>query len=313
MQKKMNSIKIIKSSSYLPANEILNDYFNNKFSLDENWIYKRTGIKKRYFAKDESITDLAIEVAKDITKKIDFDIQEIGNIIVASTSTNKLMPGISFEVQKALKIEKCMCFDILSGCSGYINAFDLARKNILLGDTKYSLIIGVEKISNYLDFEDINTSILLGDGAGATIIGKSEEEKIFYSNIESIYENNEILQCHNNTKLKMDGKLIYKFAINKVTNNIKELLLKANISLEDIKYIIPHQSNLRILEAISQKLKIPKEKMYVNLQNIGNTFCASIPIALAEINSKGLLNSGDKVIIVGYGGGLNLGSILLEI
>lgn len=308
----MDSVKIIETSSYLPQNEVLNDFFNKKFNLDDNWIYKRTGIKKRYFT-EESIVDLAVKVAEKIVSKIDFDKQEIGNIIVTSTSTDRLMPGISFEVQKALKIEKCMCFDILAGCSGYINAFDIARKNIILGDTKYSLIIGVEKLSSYLDFEDINSSILLGDGAGATILGYTKEDKKYFSNIESISENNNILTCNNNEKLLMDGKSIYKFAVTKVVKNIKELLEKNNINLDEIKLVIPHQSNIRILDSISEKIEISKEKMYVNLENAGNTFCASIPIALDEIFKNKILKSGDKIIIVGYGGGLNLGSILIEI
>lgn len=308
----MNSVKIIETSSYLPENAVLNSFFDEKFKLDDNWIYKRTGIKKRYFAK-ENIVELAIKVAEKIISKIDFDKQEIGNIIVVSTSTDRLMPGISFEVQKALEIKKCVCFDVLAGCSGYINAFDIARKNIILGDTKYSLIIGVEKLSNYLNMDDINSTIILGDGAGATILGISEEEKIFYSNIESIGENNEILTCNNNEKLLMDGKAIYKFAVTKVIKNINELLEKSNTKLDEIKFIIPHQSNIRILDSISEKLNISKEKMYVNLENVGNTFCASIPIALDEAFENKILKAGDKVILIGYGGGLNLGSLLIEI
>lgn len=308
----MDSVKIIATSSYLPKKEVFNDTFNKKFGLDENWIYKRTGIKKRYFS-EESIVDLAINVAKKVVSKINFDKQEIGNIIVTSTSTNRLMPGISFEVQKSLEIEKCMCFDILAGCSGYINAFDLARKNIILNDTKYALIIGVEKISNYLDFEDINTSILLGDGAGATILGVTKEEKRFFSNIESISENNKILTCNNNEKILMDGKAIYKFAVTKVVKSINELLEKSNTNLDEIKYIIPHQSNIRILDSIKEKLNISNEKIFINLENVGNTFCASIPIALDEMYKEKLLNDSDKVILIGYGGGLNLGSLLIEI
>lgn len=309
----MNSIKIIANSSYLPSNKITNEFFNKKFNLDDEWIYKRTGIKNRYYTKEETIVDLAINVSKKLIEKLDIDIQKIGNIAVTSTSTNRIMPGISFEVQKALNIEKCMCLDVLAGCSGYINIFDIARKNIILEDCEYALIIGVEVLSSFLDFEDVTTSILLGDGAGATLIGRSDEYKKYFSKIESFGQDSSILTCHNNEKLYMNGKEIYKFAVTKTVENINELLKKSNESIENIKCIIPHQSNIKILNSITSKLKIDNSKMYVNLSEVGNTFCASIPIALDEMFEKKLLVSGDKIILIGYGGGLNLGSILLEI
>lgn len=307
----MKPIKIIATSKYLPNNKVENSFFNEKFNLDEDWIFKRTGIKNRFFTKKENIIDLAINSAKKIIEKIDFDVQKIGNIVVATTSSDRIMPGISFEVQKALNIKKCMCLDVFAGCSGFINAFDIARKNISLGETEYALIIGVENISRYLDFEDINTSILLGDGSGAVLIGKSEEPKEYFSNIESFGQEGEILTCHNGQKLYMNGKAIYKYAVSKVTKNIEDTLKINNQDIEKLKYIIPHQSNIRILESMSKKLNISDEKMYSNLEKYGNTFCASIPIALDDVFET--LKTGDKLVLVGYGGGLNLGSILLEI
>lgn len=307
----MESIKIIATAKYLPKNKIKNDFFNNKFKLEKEWIFKRTGIKERFFTKEETIVDMAINSTRKLLKKIDFDVQKIGNIVVASTSSNKIMPGISFEVQKALNINKCMCLDILAGCSGFINALDIARKNIALGEVEYALVIGVENISKYLDFDDVNTSILLGDGAGAVLIGKSKEKKKYFSNIESIGQDGEILTCHNGEKLYMNGKAIYKYAVSRVTKNIEETLKIENENIDNLKYVIPHQSNIRILESISKKLNIEDKKLYSNLERYGNTFCASIPIALDDIFDK--LEVGDKILFVGYGGGLNLGSILLEI
>lgn len=309
----MNSVKIIANSSYLPQTEVDNEFFNKKFNLDKDWIYKRTGIRNRHFTKEETITDLAIKASKKLIQDNNIDTGKIGNILVASTSTDKIMPGISFEVQKALNIKKCVCMDILAGCSGYINIFDIARKNIILDDLEYALIIGVENLSRFLNFEDIKTSILLGDGAGATLIGKSDKNKKYFCEIESYAENNEILTCHNNERLYMDGKSVYKFAVTKTVDNINRLLEKSEENIENIKYIVPHQSNIKILDSISEKLNIDKSKMYINLENVGNTFCASIPIALSELFRKNLLKTGDKIILIGYGGGLNLGSILTEI
>ena len=292
----MESIKIIATSKYLPNNKIDNSFFDSKFNLDNDWITKRTGVINRFFTEDETIVDLAINVAKKITEKIDFDIQKIGNIIVASTSSDRIMPGISFEIQKALDIKKCMCLDISAGCSGFINAFDIARKNIVLEETEYALVIGVENISKFLDFEDVNTSILLGDGAGAVLLGKSNIIKKYVSNIESIGQDGDILTCHNGEKLYMNGKAIYNYAVSKVTENIENTLNKSNDKISDLKYIIPHQSNIRILESMAKKLNIEENKMYSNLDKVGNTFCASIPIALNDIFDN--LKDGDKLILV---------------
>lgn len=304
----MESIKIIATSKYLPNNKIENSFFNKKFNLSDDWIIKRTGVKNRFYTKDENIVSLAINSAEKIIEKIDIDVQEIGNIIVASTSSDRIMPGISFEVQKALDIKKCMCLDVSAGCSGFINAFDIARKNIILGETEYALVIGVETISKFLNFEDVNTSILLGDGAGAVLIGKSNTYKKYLSQIESIGQDGDILTCHNDEKIYMNGTAIYKYAISKVTENIDCILEKSKEEIEDLKYIIPHQSNIRILDSISKRLNT--NKLYSNLDKVGNTFCASIPIALDDIFKD--LQAGDKIILVGYGGGLNLGSIFLE-
>ena len=308
----MNSIKIVASGMYLPEHEIGNNYFNNIFNVDDNWIYKRTGIKKRYWADGEKTSDLAIKAVENLLKRNEFDVQNIGLIIVASTNYEDSMPGISFQIQKKFNIQKCICMDILAGCSGYINALDIARKYIEMGDVEYALVIGVEKLSKYIDTKDINTAILLGDGAGATLIAKAENRK-YAKNIESLGKDGDILTCKENSKIYMDGKKVYKFAIVKVAENINTLLKKENIDISDIKLIIPHQSNIRILTSLVEKINADKKQMYINISDVGNTFNASIPIALNEIIDKNLLSKNDKILLVGYGGGLNLGSILIEV
>lgn len=308
----MNSIEIIATGMYLPKNEIKNEYFNSKFSLNNNWIEQRTGIKKRYWVKEENATDLAINAVKNLITKSKIDIKKIGLIIVASTKYEDSMPGISFEVQKEFDIPDCICMNILAGCSGYINALDIAKKYLELDEVKYALVIGVETISKNVDVEDVNTAILLGDGAGATLLAKACNKKYGY-NIKSVGQDGNILTCSENEKIYMDGKKVYKFATTMVSENINELLKKENIKISDVKYIIPHQSNLRILNSIKDKIGATQSQMYINIENVGNTFNASIPIALNEIFEKKLLNKNDKIILAGYGGGLNIGSILLEV
>ena len=311
----MNSITILASDFYLPSKEISNDYFNKKFNIDENWIEKRTGIKKRFFSRS-SICEMAYKSCKNIAEN-EKNINDIGLIIVATTSTDNLMPGISHYIQRKLKIDECICLDILAGCGGYPNAFDIAVKYIKLGEVKKALVVGVEKLSDYINEDDINTSILFGDGAGAILIGKDENtsiNKLYKCKIRNLAEHSEILTADNkNKKIYMDGTAIYKFAVTETVRIVNEILEENNLKIDEIKYIIPHQSNKKILDSITKRLNINQEKVYTNLSNVGNTFCASIPIAVSNLYKENKLNKKDKVILLGYGGGLNISCILVEI
>ncbi len=309
----MESIKILATGKYIPQVEITNKYLEAKFQVDENYIYKRTGIQKRYFAKEENIKQLAINAVQNLCKKENINVNEIELIITATTSTENLMPGISNYIQKELQIKKCMCLDILAGCSGFINAFDIASLYIRSGNIKKALVVGVDILSKYTDENDLGTAIILSDGAGAVLLGNSIENKKYISNIECLGENSDILTCKANDKIHMDGIEIYKYAVTETVTNVRQLLNKSNEQIENIKYILPHQSNLKIIKGISNRLKLDMSKMYNNIENIGNTFCASIPIALDDMFEKKLINDGDKMIFLGYGGGLNTGSILIEI
>ena len=305
-------MRIVASSSYLPQSRITNRELAKKFDVEEEYIEKRTGIKQRYYAKEEKVEEMALKAVTKLVHKTQLKTEEIGAIIVSTTSTNKLMPGISNYIQKELHITKCICLDILAGCRGYINALDIAQMYIDTQKIKKVIVVGVEKLSEYTNSEDIGTAIILADGAGATLLEEGENNK-YISNIEAIEDRNDILKCNTNGKIEMDGLAIYKYAVTETVKNINELLQKSNEKLENIKYIVPHQSNLKIIKAIASKLKIEENKMYTNIQNIGNTFCASIPIALEEMEEKGILQKGNKIILIGYGAGLNTGSILIEI
>ena len=223
-----------------------------------------------------------------------------------------LCHGISYEIQKELDIKRCMCMDILAGCSGYINGFDIVRKYIAMGDTDYGIVVGADVLSKYTDENDINTKVLLGDAAGATLIGKAKSVKKYYKNIISEGQKGEILTCYQDKKIFMDGKQIYKFGTTKPVKCVQELLEIANEKMDNVKYIIPHQSNLKMMRSMCTKLEIPENKMYINIQKYGNTFNGTIPIALNEVIERGFLDKNDKIILLGYGGGLNLGSIILE-
>ena len=305
-------MRLVSCSSYLPKIKVENKEIANKFNIEEKYIVKRTGIKQRYFVKDETIEEMATIATQSLIRKTKIDAQEIGLIVVATTSTNRLMPGIANYVQKKINIKKCIAFDVLAGCSGYINAVDIAQMYIDSGKIEKAIVIGVDILSKYTNQDDINTAIIFADGAG-TILFENSNNNSYFSNIESIPDFNNILFNVSNSKISMDGLAIYKYAVTETVKNVRELLNKSGEKLENIKYIVPHQSNLKIMTAIANRLGISMEKVFINIDKVGNTFCASIPIALEEMQKNKLLNNGDKIILLGYGGGLNTGSILIEI
>ena len=326
----MRNIEIISSGSYLPKIEVNNQQLEKELKLEEGYIEKRTGIEKRYYAKEETIEEMAKKAVQNLLEKLEIQskssnsnelddsklkeiIQQIGLIIVATTTPNYLMPGIANKIQKELQIKNAICLDILAGCSGYINALDIAGMYLATEKVEKALVIGVDKLSEYTEKQDVGTSIILSDGAGALLLSTTTKEKVYMSNIKAEIDEDEILTCKVNEKIKMNGKEIYKYAVTNTVKNINELLDKSNEKLENIKYIVPHQSNTKIMKSTMSRLKIDENKMYMNIKNTGNTFCASIPIALNEMFEKNLLHEGDKIILIGYGGGLNTGSILLEI
>lgn len=310
----MKNIKIVATGSYLPQNKVDNKIIANELKITEEFIYKRTGIKTRYFSEDETIDKMAIECVHNlIEKNPHIDIDKIDMIVVATTSTDLLMPGISYKIQEHFNIKNCMCLDILAGCAGFINAVDIAKNYIAIEKANEVLIIGVDILSKITDKSDISTAIILSDGAGAMLIKKTEDEKQYESSIISEGQKGNLLVNKLNGKIKMDGKEIYKYAVTETVKNVKKILKVSNINIDEIKYMVPHQSNIKIMNSIASRLKIDISKMYINIENVGNTFCASIPIAIDEMFEKKILKEGDKIILLGYGGGLNTGSILMEV
>ena len=306
----MNSVKIIATGKYLPKHEVKSEYIEKKNNLEDGYIYKRTGIETRYYSIDETLEDLAINSVKDMLRKNNnLSILDVDMIITSSTTYNSMMPSLSFEIQKYFNIKDCMCFDILAGCSGYINALDIAQKYIATSSAKNVLVVGADILSKN-KYDDIKTQILFGDGAGCMYLKAIEVNKKYVSNIKSFDDKYQILTCNMNHELSMNGKEVYKFATTKTIENISEILDNSNEKIEDIKFVIPHQSNIKILEKICKKTNA---NMYTNIKRYGNTFCASIPIALDELFEFNQLRENDKIILLGYGGGLNLGSILMEV
>ena len=306
----MSGIKIIGRGKYLPKQEITSADLSKKFNVTEEYICKVCGIKSRWYGNDEdTLESMAYKASLDAIKNGNINCNKIDLIIVATTSSNMMMPGISYLVQSLLNIKDCMCLDILAGCNGFVNAFDIAQNYIEIGKINTALVIGVEKLSSVVDTNDMSTAILFGDGAGATIITKSEKSKKYYSKFKSQGQDAECLTYEVGKKLIMDGTKVYKYAVAEVPKIINETLHLANLDIEKIDHIVLHQSNTRIMSSIAKKLKIANDRLFSDIESVGNTFCASIPIALTEID----LQEGEYLLMCGYGGGLNTGCIVLEV
>ena len=211
--------------------------------------------------------------------------------------------------------QEMMCFDLNAACSGFVYALTVAQSLLQnLGD-KYALVIGSEEISKIIDFNDRNTCVLFGDGAGALIVSNGEGIFASYSNSAGNLDALKapaISKISENHYLTMAGQDVFKFAVRVIPESITAVLEKSNLTLDDIAYVVCHQANYRIIKNVYKKMKSSEDKFYMNLQEYGNTSAASIPLALAEMNEKGMLKSGDKIICVGFGGGLTWGAILME-
>lgn len=319
--------KLLYTGSYLPENVISNDDMSKFVETSDEWIRTRTGILNRRFSNGENTSDLASKAAINIMKKGDLNPLDIDLIIVSTISGDYTTPSTACCVQKNIGAKNATCFDLGSACSGFVFGLSVADKFIKTGAYKNAIVIGAEVLSKYLDFSDRATCVLFGDGAAGAYIERNDNAGIIDEVLGSDGERglsltaghtapsnafNDILRAESNF-INMDGRAVFEFGTKQPSISINQLLAKTETDVDEIKYVIPHQANSRIVEVISKKTQIPMEKFYLNLDNYANTSAASIPIALNEMFEKGLLNSGDKIILIGFGGGLSWGSMLIEL
>lgn len=324
----MFNSKIICFESYVPEKIITNDELSNIVDTSHEWIYTRTGISKRRISTVENTSDLAINVGKALIKNSNIEPEDIDIIIVATITPDHLTPSTACIVQGAIGAKNALAFDINVACSGFVYALSVADKFLKSGLYKTALVIGAETLSKIVDWSDRGTCVLFGDGSGGALLVASEDENsIIAEDLKadgtcwqaitggSIGINNTFIKDkkENPFYLQMNGRDVFKFATKTVPKSVQQVLDKSNLSLDDIKYIVPHQANLRIVEVVAKKLEVDLDKFYLNLQDYGNTSAASIPIALAEMSKKGILKKDDKIIITGFGGGLTWASMLIKI
>ena len=322
----MNEVQIIGTGSYAPLNIMTNHELSKIVDTSDEWIVSMTGIKQRHISTGENTSDLATKAAASALKDANVKAEDIDLIIVASTSPDQFVPATACIVQGNIGAVNAMAFDISAACTGFIFALNIAMQFLKTGQRKRALIIGADVLSKIVDWTDRNTCILFGDGAGAAVLeagtirgiisidSASEGSKGKYLTCPTVDVKNTYTKGTENFKatISMDGKEIFKFAVKTIASSIRKILNENNYTLDDIKYVVCHQANFRIIEFVVRKLKADKDKFFVNLDKYGNTSAASIAIAMDEMNKKNLITVGDKIILVGFGGGLTYGASLIE-
>lgn len=308
--------KIIGTGSSFPLHLMTNEDMTKLVETSDEWIYSRTGIKERKIAKEETVTQLATEAAKKALGMSGSSAEEIDCILVASMSSDQLMPNVASSVQAKLGATNAFCMDVNAACSGFLYAMSVAHAYIEANMIKTAIVIGAETLSQLLDWEDRSTCVLFGDGAGAVVMKESKEGQCVIAH-GADGTRGDVLTCYTNhenkflNSIRMDGQEVFKFAVKTVPENILEVTKKAGYDIADIDWFLLHQANIRIIQSVAKRLKVDIEKFPSNLEQYGNTSAASIPILLDEINRDGKLKSGQKIVLSGFGGGLTYGSALI--
>jgi 3-oxoacyl-[acyl-carrier-protein] synthase-3 len=313
--------QIIAVGSYLPQKILTNSDLEKLVETTEEWIVERTGIKQRHIAAENEFTsDLAFQASRRALKNSGLSVNEIELIIVATTTPDLTFPSTASILQKKLSASKAFAFDIQAVCSGFVYALTTAHSYILSGLVKNALVVGAETLSRIVDWSDRNTCILFGDGAGAVVLQatKKENSGILGCSLHSDGSLCDILKTSggvSTTKsagiIEMEGREVFKHAIEKMSSSVLSTLSKANLTCDQIDWLVPHQANLRIISAVATKLKLPIQKVILTVENHGNTSAASIPLALDYAVSKNLFKKGDLIILEALGGGLTWGSVAL--
>uniref|UniRef100_H5SDT6 Beta-ketoacyl-[acyl-carrier-protein] synthase III n=1 Tax=uncultured Aquificia bacterium TaxID=453415 RepID=H5SDT6_9BACT len=296
---------------YLPPKVLTNFDLEKMVDTSDDWITTRTGIKERRIADNENVTQMAYMASLEALESANIQPEDIDLIILATLTPELKFPSTACLLQAKLGAKRAYAFDISAACSGFIYGLELADAYIKSGKAKKILLVGAERLSEIVNWQDRSTCVLFGDGAGAVIISEGDGE-VLSSKMLSDGELWEILYAPKCGYINMKGKELFKLAVRSMEEVCRYVLESAGISIEDVSIMIPHQANIRIMEALAEKLGMPKEKVYSNIHKYGNTSAASIPIAMYEAYKEGKLRRGDIVMLTAMGGGLTWGAALLR-
>lgn len=323
-------VTIAGTGSYVPEKILTNADLEKIVDTSDEWIFSRTGIKERRIAAaDEFTSHMATKAAERALEQAEMPAEDIELIIVATITPDTLTPSTACYVQANLGSFSAVAFDISAACSGFLYAMKLAKRLISDGAYKNALIIGAEKLSAFVNWEDRNTCVLFGDGAGAAVLRKSEEGegRILASETGTDGRHAGLLDIKgggsacpitmvnandNLATLAMQGREVFKLAVTAMRKASEKVIERAGLTPEDITLVVPHQANLRIIDAIADRLAVPNEKVFVNLHKYGNTSAAAIAIALDEAHREGRFKRGDNIIMVAFGAGLTWAASAIE-
>lgn len=324
----MKDVVLKSIGAYTPSQIISNDDLSKIVDTNDQWIIERTGIKERRISEGEDTSSIATKACEIALQRAKVDATEIELIIVATVTPDMFTPSVACMIQSNLGAVNATAFDINAACSGFIYGLQVAESMMKNLGYKKALVIGAETLSKLVDWNDRSTCVLFGDGGGACVLSlENETEGIITTfsasdgakgdclkagafDVKNPYVKEEFEKVKT---LTMEGRAVFRFATSVIVDSIKKVLNDSKYSMEDVKYIIPHQANVRIIDYAAKKLEVENSKFFVNLERFGNTSSASIPIALDELYSNGKLQKGDLIILVGFGGGLTYGATLIRL
>jgi 3-oxoacyl-[acyl-carrier-protein] synthase III len=315
--------RIIGTGSYLPPRIVGNDEFAKRLDTSDAWIRERTGIERRHIADEkQASSDLALEASRRALEAAQLDAGAIDLIVVATSTPDYIFPSTACLLQAKLGIAGCAAFDVQAVCSGFVYGLATADGFIKTGMAKRALVVGAEVFSRILDWNDRGTCVLFGDGAGAVVLGAGSSPGIHASRLHADGSQVDMLSVPGNVCcgkivgspfLQMNGQGVFRYAVKVLEESARETVAAAGMALEDVDWLIPHQANVRILEATARKLAMPREKLVVTVDHHGNTSAASVPLALDEYVRAGRIRPGQRLLLQGVGGGFTWGSTLVTL
>lgn len=311
---------------YLPERVVPNSEFEKTLETSDEWIRTRSGIERRHFAADGELTsDLATRAARNALENSGLEIDQIDAVVLATATPDQTFPSTASKVQAALGMHRGFAFDVHAVCAGFVYALANANALIMSGQARSVIVIGAETFSRILDWNDRSTCVLFGDGAGALVLhaepgeGTSADRGILATDLHSDGRYNELLYVDGGVSssqttgvVRMEGREIFKHAVQKLAQTADAALEKAGVGHDDVDWVVPHQANLRIIKSTAQKMGIPMERVVVTVQDHGNTSAASIPLAMSVGWERKQIKEGDLLVAEAIGGGLAWGSVVLR-
>lgn len=305
---------ILGIGKYVPEKVVTNFDLEKIMDTSDEWIRTRTGIEERHFAADDQETsDLAVAAAKEAIAKAGITPEEIGLILVATVTQDQTFPSVACMVQEQLGAVNAAAMDQAAACAGFIYSLVTAKHFVEANTYKYVLVVGVEKLSKVIDWNDRNTAVLFGDGASAAVVGPvSEGRGILSFELGADGTGGKNLYLTKQDTIAMNGREVFKFAVRQMGESAVSVLDKAGLTKEDVDFLVPHQANIRIMESARERLELPPEKMSKTIYKYGNTSAASIGISLVDELEAGKIKEDDLLVLVGFGGGLTWGAVAMR-